>query len=517
MPRIDLMPSYSEDSALQFNATTCKNINPVLNSTDGGKGKIKLRSVYGYEPLSTFSGDGVTSYGGVYVVSPNKYSDKERCFFSTYLLGTSSPNFKISELLSNGNIVDLYTTTLTSAIGQAKFCDNGEVLNIVSGSKSYFYNLDTGAFNEITDPDFPSSVVDVVFKDTYFVWLDSDTNSFYISDNYATDPTDCVNALDFTTIESNPDNVVSLSAIGNEVAVFGDKTIEFYYNSGNVDFPFERNSGATIEIGTKDRFSNVKVGGDVYFIGSDYQGSRSVYVLSGYQIKKISDDTIDAAIERRKSDSLGGALIASAIREGDSLFYCINHVEGGGPSSSSSLFYNINLGLWHERESIRDDNPLDKSYGGEFYINFAGKNLMFKKKPIDFSAPDQTFKINEQKKDHYYFTDSEDREINRLITLPHITTENKNIQINYFEMDVQKGVGNVDDPDPEIRLYISRDGGMTYGNPISMKMGASGSYKQRVRADMLGMGRDFVFKLESDSPVQQEWFTAYIDYEVMSE
>jgi hypothetical protein len=58
---------------------------------------------------------------------------------------------------------------------------------------------------------------------------------------------------------------------------------------------------------------------------------------------------------------------------------------------------------------------------------------------------------------------------------------------------------------------------MNYGNPITMTMGASGDYKQRARVDMLGTSRDTVFKLESTSPVQQEWFTAYIDYEVMSE
>jgi len=107
--------------------------------------------------------------------------------------------------------------------------------------------------------------------------------------------------------------------------------------------------------------------------------------------------------------------------------------------------------------------------------------------------------------------------IRRQRTLPHFTQENKEIQYNYFEMDIQKGVGNVDDTDPEITLNISRDGGMTYGNDMVMKMGVASAYTQRVRKDMLGMSRDTVFKITSEAPVQQEWFTAYVDFEAMNE
>ena len=43
--------------------------------------------------------------------------------------------------------------------------------------------------------------------------------------------------------------------------------------------------------------------------------------------------------------------------------------------------------------------------------------------------------------------------IKRARTLAHLTVENKNIQYNSFEMDIQKGVGIVDDPEITLELY----------------------------------------------------------------
>jgi hypothetical protein len=174
--------------------------------------------------------------------------------------------------------------------------------------------------------------------------------------------------------------------------------------------------------------------------------------------------------------------------------------------------YDSTVGSWHIRvDGGETSEPLTK---GASYAY--GKNIVF------LNLPPTNFLYAGIVSDEIYdYTDFPlpltYEFVNRFVMLKHITAENKNIQINYFEMDIQKGVGNVDDPDPEITLTISRDGGMTYGSPIKIKMGTSGSYKQRVRVDMLGVARDAVFKLQTLSPVQQEWFTAYIDYEVMSE
>jgi hypothetical protein len=106
--------------------------------------------------------------------------------------------------------------------------------------------------------------------------------------------------------------------------------------------------------------------------------------------------------------------------------------------------------------------------------------------------------------------------LHRTRTLQHLSIENRDVLYKSFELDIQKGVANVDDPDPTISISMSKDGGMTYGTAKVVRIGGTNT-KQRIRIKRLGRGRDIVFKIESSSPVQQEWFTAYVEYEVLND
>lgn len=517
MPKVELISTLGESTSNQFNSKTIENLTQINTGDNGGKGSYKLKRVSGYEPFSSFLVGSSTSVLEMYTVSPNKYSEKERLFVFVRDEVDEYYLFEIFEsappILRGG-----FTATTLPLSNEAQMSDNGEVLNVVTGNEeSIFFNFNTSSSALITDADFPENVIDVTFKDTYFVWLDRSTNRFYVSDNNATDPTSCVNALDFGTVESNPDNVVAVEAIGNEVAIFGERTIEFYYNSGNVDFPFDRNNGATQEIGTKSTRSVAKIDDKVYFIGSTYDGDASVYFLNGYQYVKVSNDAIDNLLKYTDDQftlrDISKARCYGLKEEGD-YFYCICFENDNTPT----ICYSINTGLWSLR---RDQASVSQVYCGSIKSYAFGYNIIARSDAYLGSSIVTLYSMKRGANTFLSVDESTgayiEHNIECLLILPHISAENKNIQINYFEMDIQKGVGNVDDPDPEITLTISRDGGMTYGNPITMKMGTDGSYKQRVRADMLGCSRDTVFKIESDSPVQQEWFTAYIDYEVMSE
>ena len=106
------------------------------------------------------------------------------------------------------------------------------------------------------------------------------------------------------------------------------------------------------------------------------------------------------------------------------------------------------------------------------------------------------------------------REIKRSVITKHLYFENKNIKLNSFELSHKKGQYSI--VPSEILLYISRDGGVTYGDSITLSLNSSDDYKLRSIARMLGISRDFVFKIESLSEIAHEWFTVYIDYEVLN-
>jgi hypothetical protein len=505
MPRVELTGGFNSGSALQFNGEECQNMVPIEVSSNGGKGKYKLRSVWGTEEHCEFERGGWVI--GSHTITPNKYSDVARMFVLVSENGTL-----LYEIDVFGVCTLVHTfTEISDSDAYVRFADNGEVLCIVDGNQGWFYNLNNGAAALITDAEFPANPIDVVFLDTYFLWLDSrgSSGNIYLSDSYATDPTDCVNALDFTTAESQPDNSIGLQVYNNELVVFGNRSIEFFYNSGNVDFPFERNSGATQNIGANAIETIVKMNDFILFHGNTSDGESDIYMLNGYSVKPLSDQSMSKVLDDKRDEKK----FAISIKEESSYLYCLL-------TTDKTYCFDIKTGLWSTRISTFV-NGIDQPYGSKHKVYFNGYNYFFNTKTVPLNTIPTAYK---QKKD-VYTTDevntstllNEPINLKRKVILKHITAENKNIQINYFEMDIQKGVGNIDDPNPIITLSISRDGGMTYGNSITMTMGSSGDYKQRARVDMLGTSRDTVFKVESTSPVQQEWFTAYMDYEVMSE
>jgi hypothetical protein len=516
MPRVEMPFGYGggdiDDGIYpnsQYDTTLSINMMPIYSTHDSSKSKFKLENTPAFETsfiINPTIGSSIEVLGshecsnGLVVVCYQEQDGSTGDYYiwllSFYKYTDSGPTSAWG--LNKGNVKS----------GKVKITDNGLAVCLVDGEKGYFsdlYSTSIGPFQTITDPDFPLTPIDVVFIDTYFVWLDEETGRFYISENYATDTTDCVNALDFGVVEANPDKAIALGTISNELVIFGSKTIEFFYNSGDVDFPFSRNSGATQNIGAVSRFAINKIGNSLYFLGVDSSGGAAVFSLSGYQPNRISNRSIEKKLILRDFYLFDYDTYSFSYSESGSLFYCLRYREREGV-----LCYDASVGAWH----IRRDG--EKGSGTIYYTKdivlcFGNNIVLAKKEYEDFI---RVAVLNPATRSHDNSTDPRDLLVREAV-LSNVILENKDIQLNYFELECQRPF---DSPELlEVFLYISRDGGMTYGNPISMKMGASGSYKQRVRADMLGMGRDFVFKLESDSPVQQEWFTAYIDYEVMSE
>jgi hypothetical protein len=508
MPRVELTGGFYEDSALQFSAQTCVNMYPEYPKVENGKSNGKLKSRQGLNIIST------VQTGADARIFKSYTASNKRSFVAAWRSSASNKLRLFETFVSGGSNVEYTSTSISGFPEKIELVDNGIVLSILVTytnleSDVYFFNFQTDTLTRCTDPDLPTNIISQTYKDSYFLYADNLNSRVYVSDNFASDPTSFINALDFTTVESDPDKIEMLDTLNNEVVVFGSKTIEFYYNSGNVDFPFERNSGATINVGISARRSLRKASESLYFIGKDSIGEDTVYVLNGYSVKRISTIPIDFKITDILVDT--GSSIGFAYREKGHEFYCINNSDIG-----ETLVYDISVGTWHTRTSEGSNLPIvDVNFGlglnvfwGDYINEYVGT--------YSFYGLIYDYLKQFEGKDFLRVGDSPVN-IDRSVVLPHLTVENKNIQYNSFEMDIQKGVGNVGDPDPEITLSVSRDGGMTYGNPRTLKMGASGAYKGRVKANMLGMARDAVFKIESSAPVQQEWFTAYVDYEVESE
>lgn len=298
----------------------------------------------------------------------------------------------------------------------------------------------------------PYSVSDVTYIDGYILWTVSGSEQFVIS---GLDDALSYDAADISSVEGSPDNIVAVMNDHRELYFFGDNTTEIYYNSGNADFPFERQGNAFIEQGCFDRDSIVKIDNSIIFVGDD----RSVYRLNGYSPQRVSTHAIeyhlrDASYARGFTYTLEG------------------HEFYGLEVDSGTFLLDQATGAWHRRQSY----GLTHYRCGHAAMAF-GKALL---------GDRETGNIYEADNDVL----TENGEVITFdIYLPTIEGGRDRKTMYAFEVTMETGVGNASATDPQAMLRYSDNGGHSWSNEMWRTMGAIGEYRTRMVWRKLGQFR----------------------------
>jgi hypothetical protein len=157
-------------------------------------------------------------------------------------------------------------------------------LAIASGGRLYYWN---GALTQVTDPDL-GIVLDVCWVDGYF--MTTDGTNLVVTE--LTDPTQ-VNPLKYGSSEVDPDPVVALLKLRNEVYALNRNTIEVFDNVGGELFPFQRIDGAQVQkgvIGTQGCCVYLQ---SIAFLGSGRNEAPSIYIGAAATTQKLSTQEID--------------------------------------------------------------------------------------------------------------------------------------------------------------------------------------------------------------------------------
>jgi len=160
-------------------------------------------------------------------------------------------------------------------------------LAIASGGRLYYWN---GTLTQVTDPDL-GVVLDVVWVDGYF--MTTDGTSLVVTE--LTDPTQ-VNPLKYGSSEVDPDPVVALLKLRNEVYALNRNTIEVFDNVGGDFFPFQRIDGAQIQKGVVGTFACCVYLETVAFLGSGRNEQPGIYLGANATATKISTQEIDQVL-----------------------------------------------------------------------------------------------------------------------------------------------------------------------------------------------------------------------------
>lgn len=466
---IPIVGSTYEMDAKSFGVEVCRNFYPIVAEVQNTKTVSALRSTPGLRLFASVGGgairEGYTSRrtNRAFVVSGAE-------FYEVFADGTSA-------LLG----------TLNTFVGQVSIAENTIQIFIADGRDGYVFDLGTGVFEQVTDEDFQGAGV-VTYQDGYFIVNRPDTNEFYVS---------AINnglewdALDFTTVQSSPDNVVSLISDKSNVWAFCQESTEVFINTGNVDFPFERRPGAIIPTGCAAPHTPQILDNTVVWLGVDNQGRGVVWRAVGFDAARVSTQAIERRIDEAEDFTESFAWV---YHEQGHVFYCLQ-IQG----LDTTLVLDMATGLWHERSFRNAELNRNEQHRGSSHFFFAQKNLIGDRENGNIYDMDLD-----------YFDDAGDEIIRERIT-PHLQDLKRLVNHSTLELDLEVGVGKLNAPEPQIGLSYSDDGGRTWSRELFVSVGAEGEFDKRVRWHRLGASRNRVYRIRMSDPVFWQINGAYLN------
>ena len=369
--------------------------------------------------------------------------------------------------------------TLITTSGVVSMSHNKTQLAIVDGNNLYVYTLITNTLTRITVAGWRGSD-NVTELDGYFIFVDPGTDQFYIS---AIDDGSTLDALDFSSADSSPDDIITHLVNHRQVWFFGkDNSTEIWINSGAQAFPFIRYQSYTLDIGCVGKHAAINAADTVFWIGKTDRGTGIVYVATGNQPQRVSTTPVEEAL--RSSSDLSQATMWAYQTDGNE-FIGIN-----APGLETTWVYDAATQQWHERgEWSAGWQPLRTkmhiAFDGEHYAGDANGNIV----RLDTTLNALSGRV-----------------LKRERTWPHLIKETLE-PVSYLGLELAAASGH----GGNITLEISNNGGYTFGPMLLRSLGATGRWMQRIRWLGLGTAINRVFRISCTDDVPFAIHSATVD------
>jgi hypothetical protein len=392
----------------------------------------------------------------------------------------STPGFDVITRLATGPIRGLYQAdgvlggrafvvagtklyTLTEAgvsveigtIGgsdRVRFAASETQLAICAAGKGYVADASSVAI--ITDPDFPSNVVDVAYAGGYFVWTQGGTGR----KNYSSvlDAT-AYDGLDFVTAEAKPDATRALYYDNGQLLAFGSESIQPFGISGDPDAAFVPYPASVVERGIAARDASAQLDNTIFFVGDD----RIVYRLEGLSPRRISDHAIEEMLTRVSESSLPNLNGWAYAQDGHTFF-------GVDIPGEGTFVYDVATSRWHERRSW-----------GEAYYRPRVMRRMWGKVVAGSRVDGAIYALNP-------LTASQDQTAVEREWTAGIPVNEGRPALYKLSLDLSAGIGSLAVPDPQIMMQYSDDLGRTWSTERIRQMGRVADYDFQLNWRRLG-------------------------------
>lgn len=284
MSQIGILSGIYTDSAGDFRSSYPVNLIPVPKDEGISKGYLR-------------PADGVVQQG----VGPGIDRGGINWMGTHYrVMGT-----RLVSISSAGVVSDLGDVGGT---GEVSFDYSFDRLAIASGGSLYY--LAGTTLSKVTTA-LIGIVLDVIWVDGYFMTTDGE----FLVVTELGDPF-TVNPLKYGSSEADPDPVVALIKLKNEVYALNRNTIEVFDNIGGDLFPFQRIEGAQIQKGPVGTHACCEFVDAIAFLGSGRNEAPGIYIGTNSVATKISTREIDQILLQYTEAELALSVLESRIDKG---------------------------------------------------------------------------------------------------------------------------------------------------------------------------------------------------------
>lgn len=285
-------------------------------------------------------------------------------------------------------------------------------------------------------------------------------------------------SLSFATCQSSPDGLLRGTASGQLFYGWGTATTEVWQNVGNTPFPLARVAVIPVGLIAPNAVAGYESGWDrgQIFVAAD----ATVRRLTGYDPQVISTKDVERAI--------------ASVADKDTLEACV-YVAAGHPIWSLSSpgwtwEYNAATGFWHERASLFQERWRARTslrFGADWVVGDTLSTNLLKVDETSFLEVTEPLPM--------IIESGPAKQFPLRMTVPNA----------FFDWTVGQGdlIGPEDATDPTVLISWSDDGGGSWSEPLSRRLGREGEFGNQVRVNRCGMTRHHGrrWRLLSSSPV----------------
>jgi hypothetical protein len=257
-------------------------------------------------------------------------------------------------------------------------------------------------------------------------------------------------ALNYATAEREPDDLLDIVPLGDNIWLFGQQTVEAWAHTGALDLPFSRLENVAFDKGIMATGCAKRADNSIFFIGSD----RVVYRVSDVP-ERISDHSIEERILASAT-----ANVFTFRHEGHE-FVCIR-------LATETLAYDCATKEWCEFQTSQ----------GQWIV--ASAAMVDKTAYLGHSTTGQLMGWSEWDD----MTAEMERRFTAAVQLEDVTTIDRvTLWTNTGHTPLLTGQGS----DPVIELRTSNDAGNTWSDWEAESLGTEGQYRAEPEWRCLGM------------------------------